>query len=328
MKVGQKGKITRIASGCQSKKKVDLLRLYATLFPQYSIHFTPDYKYDETTNKKYDFYNKPFGVMHWLEYAVPPIPSGVIIALIDPDFIFLRPLVTQVAGHPSNIFQGGFNFAIDTVPVKVAPGVAVAQKYGLGAPWTSPNNRNFDKHAICGDGSPCLNVTAKSGEEFYSVGPPYLVDRDDLFRLTQTWTKFVPRVYSKYPELLAEMYAYSMAAAHEQLPHFTMNHYMVSNTFADDEGWAWIDSLGYDVCQPPTSQGISYPGRPLPIFLHFCQFFRAGNIGFQKRRIRQPIFDCDKPILMELPLDLGKSKYKNKDGEVSCTTAFPPYGVA
>lgn len=128
---------------------------------------------------------------------------------------------------------------------------------------------------------------------------------------------FLARVYSKYPELLAEMYAYSMAAAHEQLPHFTMNHYMVSNTFADDEGWAWIDSLGYDVCQPPTSQGVYYPGRPLPIFLHYCQFFRAGNIGFQKRRIRQPIFDCEKPIMMELPLDLGKSKYKNKDGEVS-----------
>ena len=114
-----------------------------------------------------------------------------------------------------------------------------------------------------------------------------------------------------------------MAAAHEQLPHFTMYHYMVSNTFADDEGWAWVDSMGYDVCQPPTSQGIYYPGRPLPIFLHYCQFFRAANIGFQKRRLRQPIFDCDKPILMELPLDLGKSKYKNKDGEVELSfTAY------
>jgi hypothetical protein len=134
---------------------------------------------------------------------------------------------------------------------------------------------------------------------------------------------FAYRVYSNYPELLAEMYAYSMAAAHEQLPHFTMYHYMVSNTFADDEGWAWVDSMGYDVCQPPTSQGIYYPGRPLPIFLHYCQFFRAANIGFQKRRLRQPIFDCDKPILMELPLDLGKSKYKNKDGEVELSfTAY------
>ena len=43
-------------------------------------------------------------------------------------------------------------------------------------------------------------------------------------------------MYSKHPDLLSEMYAYSMAAAHEQLPHFTMYHYMVSNTFIDGEG--------------------------------------------------------------------------------------------
>ena len=226
MRVGQKGKITRIASGCKLAKQVELLRLYAKLFPQYSIHFTPDYKYDETTNKKYDFYNKPFGVKHWLENAVPPIPSGVVVALIDPDFIFLRPLVTKVAGHPSNIFQAGFNFGTNTVPIKVAAGVAVAQKYGLGAPWTNQDNRNFNKYAICGDGSPCLNVTAQSGDEFYrfvcwatfiylytvknsfsvnvyyfSVGPPYLLDRDDLARLTLTWTKFVPRFSSFYSNI-------------------------------------------------------------------------------------------------------------------------------
>jgi len=108
-----------------------------------------------------------------------------------------------------------------------------------------------------------------------------------------------------------------MAAAHEQLPHFTMYHYMVSNTHVDrEEGWPWIDSLGSDVCQPPDTDGIYFAGKPLPIFLHYCQFFRAANAGFQKRRIRKPIFDCDKPIMMELPLDLGKAKYKNRDGEV------------
>lgn len=126
------------------------------------------------------------------------------------------------------------------------------------------------------------------------------------------------RVYSRYPELLAEMYAYSMAAAHEELPHFTMYHYMVSNTFVDDEGWPWVDALGSDVCQPADPvTGLYYPGRPLPTFLHYCQFFRAANIGFQKRRIRKPIFHCDKPMMMDLPLDLGKARYKNRDGEVS-----------
>ena len=67
------------------------------------------------------------------------------------------------------------------------------------------------------------------------------------------------RVYTKYPSLLAEMYAYSMAAAHTELPHFTLMNLMVSNVHAGDEGWKYIDSLGDDVCVPPVD-GVFYPG--------------------------------------------------------------------
>jgi hypothetical protein len=123
-------------------------------------------------------------------------------------------------------------------------------------------------------------------------------------------------VYARYPDLLAEMYAYSMAAAHEDLPHFTMAHYMVSNTFMDGEGWPWIDPLGSNVCEPPDENGIYYPDRPLPIFLHYCQFFRAAEFGFQKRRIKKSIFECDKPIMLDPPDSLGETTFKDRDGEV------------
>jgi hypothetical protein len=43
------------------------------------------------------------------------------------------------------------------------------------------------------------------------------------------WLKnIVFRVHERYPELLAEMYAYSMAAAHVNLPHFQLLNYMVT----------------------------------------------------------------------------------------------------
>lgn len=67
-------------------------------------------------------------------------------------------------------------------------------------------------------------------------------------------------MYEKYPSLLAEMYAYSMAAAHVELPHFTMHNLMVSNVHAGDEGWKWIDALGDNVCEPPVN-GVFYPGK-------------------------------------------------------------------
>ena len=49
------------------------------------------------------------------------------------------------------------------------------------------------------------------------------------------------------------MYAYSMAAAHEKLPHLRMDNWMVSNTEAGGEGWAWIDALD-DPCMPPDDE--------------------------------------------------------------------------
>ena len=139
------------------------------------------------------------------------------------------------------------------------------------------------------------------------------------------------RVYEGYPDLLAEMYAYSMAAAHQNLPHFTFMHFMISDIGSDSEGWKWVDQLKDKVCLPARvvgdpvvaleSTGIIqkkfFPSKALPIFLHYCQFFRVGELGFQKRRIREDIFDCDFPLFVEPGEDLAKTNYKNRDGEVS-----------
>jgi hypothetical protein len=79
------------------------------------------------------------------------------------------------------------------------------------------------------------------------------------------------------------MYAYSMAAAHENLPHTQFENFMISNTDAGGEGWPLIDQLD-NVCIPPV-EGIYYPGVSLPNLVHYCQNFRAGDIGFAKRQV-------------------------------------------
>ena len=118
------------------------------------------------------------------------------------------------------------------------------------------NHKKFNRKKICGDGSPCLTVPNENqGNKFYSLGPPYLFHRADGERIAESWTTFVPRVYEGYPYLLAEMYAYSMAAAHENLPHLRMDQFMVSNTECGGEGWDWVDALD-DPCEPPDENGI------------------------------------------------------------------------
>jgi len=72
MAVGQKGAITRIASGCDEAKQATLVALYKKLFPKYHVHFTPDFKKDKKSGKKYDFYNKPYGAYNlYLAVGIP-----------------------------------------------------------------------------------------------------------------------------------------------------------------------------------------------------------------------------------------------------------------
>lgn len=188
-----------------------------------------------------DFYNKPWGVKHWLDFAVPKVEEHIAVAVIDPDMVFVRPLITKMRGEINNLYHKHI-LDIDVLE-KVVVGKPVAQMYGLGAPWTFDTHKKFNRTKICGLGSPCLLPDHVFGEAHYAVGPPYIIIKSDMDKLTKTWTEFVPRVYEGYPYLLAEMYAYSMAAAHEKLPHFQFEHFMVSNTDAGGEGWPLIDKL-------------------------------------------------------------------------------------
>ena len=218
---------------------------------------------------------------HWLEFADPKVSDDVAVILIDPDMVFVRPITSQIRGQNNNLYDKKLeNEMID----KVAPGRPVAQMYGLGAPWTNDTHLKFNRGRVCGPGSPCLEPDRNYGAAHFSVGPPYILIKEDMIRLTETWTKFLPRVYEKYPHLLAEMYAYSMAAAHEKLPHLQLENYMVSDIDGYGEGWPHVLNLT-DVCVPPVD-GIYYPGAPLPNLVHYCQSYRAGDLSFYKRRVR------------------------------------------
>ena len=100
-RVGQLGRLTRIASGCTEEKKLELSALYAKLWPRNSVHFTPDFTRTES-GEKYEFYNKPYGMLDFLTNGTN-VEKDAIIAIIDPDFLFMRPLTRRISGRPENI---------------------------------------------------------------------------------------------------------------------------------------------------------------------------------------------------------------------------------
>ena len=233
--VGHQGPLTRIASGCDQQSKKRLEERYRELYgAKLHAHFTPEFSQDQASGKKYHFYNKPRGIEHWLFEKGSTAELTDVIALIDPDFLFLKPLSDELGD--STVVRSPWK--LSELPYrKVARGQPVGQQYGLGAQWTT-----FDRKAICGPKSPCLDVDRFEANKYYPVGPPYVLHRDDWKSLAPVWRDFAPKVYKQYPHLLAEMYAYCCAAAHLGLRHLRVNHMMLSNVHAGDEAWDLVDN--------------------------------------------------------------------------------------
>ena len=159
--VGQRSPITRIASGCDEARVAALRARYARLYPaRFGAHFTPDFKRDERTGTEYHFYNKPRGLLHWLEHGAPPAGDDAggdtdwrarLIAVIDPDFIFLRPLTAEL-GNRSSVAAASAWRAADSATRRArrarGPAVRAADQV----------DDAFRRAYICGAGSPCATV--------------------------------------------------------------------------------------------------------------------------------------------------------------------------
>lgn len=50
--VGQKGRVTRVASGCSGAEKAELQELMDKQPERFRVHFTPDYSLDPETGER------------------------------------------------------------------------------------------------------------------------------------------------------------------------------------------------------------------------------------------------------------------------------------
>mmetsp|Transcript_16415 Transcript_16415/g.24201 ORF Transcript_16415/g.24201 Transcript_16415/m.24201 type:complete len:523 (+) Transcript_16415:124-1692(+) len=310
MKIRQPGHVTRIASGCEGEDKTAMEKWFQDhiqgMSSRFHLHMTPHFsgvknEQGETVGE-YKFFNKPFGLKHWLEHADHFSLQQIddIVILIDPDMILTRPIL------------GDFSSETDTLIAKmrqphilgrrVEHGLPFAQTYGFGAQW-----EKLDLDQIAGADSPAKLVDKMGGRLHYTVGPPYLATVQDMYQIALKWSEFVPLVHKQYPNLLAEMFAFSIAAAHLELKHQVIDSLMVSDTeIQGGEGWPLVDRIpNGEMCSFAKNhhQDSEYV---LPSVLHMCQRYSVGNDWFfGKRRFPQDFFTCDHPLLKEPPDNLA-----------------------
>ena len=88
--MGQRGVITRIASGCRPGQEASIRHAMSHLPARCRVFFAPDTDVKDHAGRYYKYANKPLGMMKWLQAG--SVPPTATVALIDPDFFFLRPL--------------------------------------------------------------------------------------------------------------------------------------------------------------------------------------------------------------------------------------------
>jgi peptidyl serine alpha-galactosyltransferase len=313
MKVKQPGHVIRIASGCEPEE-ADAMQLWFNENIQYMskrFHLMLTPHFSQVKNEKgevigdYKFFNKPYGLKYWLEnFNLLGYKDGGfaneddVVILIDPDMALLRPITSDFSSERDTVISEKRRKHL--VGTRVEHGKPFAQTYGLGTQW-----QKFDLDKIAGEDSPAKQVNKEDGALYFPVGPPYLGTVRDMYQIALKWTEFVPKVHAQYPYLLAEMYAYCIAAAHLELRHQIVDSLMISNTDTGGEGWPLVDKI-------PSGEMCEFAAHPdqnkyaLPSVVHLCQRYSVGNDWFfGKRKIPHDIYECDTPLFIEPPKDLA-----------------------
>lgn len=223
--------------------------------------------------KDFPWLNKPNSINFFMEHARPELDrlGETVIAILDPDFLFLKPLVSTgipreeiIASRGQGETDPSANRPVDVVK----KGRPVAQRYGL----EGHQAQKFDLAEITGDpASPALEWTQADARRYTSVGPPLMLHVDDITELAVLWAQYMGPVLARDKDILADMWAYSTGAMHLGLRHTTLDHYMVSTHGRTGQGFEFIDAWESMSCLHPQRPH----GKHVPVFIHMASNFKA-----------------------------------------------------
>ena len=262
--------------------------------------------------------------MTWIQKEFDNIYENVIV-LLDPDMIILRPFLFHIESeskkfaewqHTSTTDKNSNNGKIRDLYVR--EGHPVSQKYGIGAKW-------IRWKGFCDDKKSC-HPDDRYAWKYYSVGPPYIMHKNDWLKITPKWVDYSPLAleYEPQPSILAEMYSYVLACAYFDLPH----QYLFS-MFSDptsNGGMENVDNLNWQFLENGKDANSNYHEFHI---IHFCQGYWLGqtrnqgtirNGGYNWHKGHVPLemmYNCEIPLLTELSDSDDEliQMYKNRDSQ-------------
>jgi hypothetical protein len=340
--VGQRGRITRIVSGCHDKSAetakhthqafpkgkgdhlVPMNMLLKSVNPHFGLFVTPTFE----GAIDFPWINKPSSIAYFLKETKAELEAAgeTVIAILDPDFVFLKPL-SQQGSTPDNLLHHN-PVAASGPPVDIVRrGKPVAQFYAIGGAWV----KTFDIAGMTGNpNSPALKYSYQGAVENFAVGPPLMMHVDDLREMAPLWAKFMKPVVEHKKDILADMFAYSIASAHLGLEHTVLDQFMISAWMygGSEKGQAWpwlaqwkeqhISGEHRVSCANP----VPGPGQKVPTFIHLASNFEGPEIDegewqFHKGKVPPDILECSVPLLISAPDDLYDLSYSHYKTDIS-----------
>jgi len=147
----------------------------------------------------------------------------------------------------------------------------------------------------------------------------------DLKRVMPLWEKFMYPVVEAMPgDIQADMYAYSIACAHLNLPHIMYDNFMVSSPNTRGEAWPFVRKYASLPCSDP-NKNAPPPGHFKPTFLHIAQRYDSHTpFMFHKGHVPPNLLRCDLPLIKEPPEDLvdSVSAFEQKDKNYMLCNAY------
>jgi hypothetical protein len=327
-RTGQVCNVTRVASGCSDEAAVQQRHkqyIQSSMSSNFQLHLTPDYS-KMKPNVDYVYFNKAMGVRHWMEhvlgYPKDPVDDDVILVLMDPDQLVLRNFTNDYSDIDMRWMD-------NKGPKRVQHGTTLAQLYGFRHQFVK--RVNWTQHGL-GESSPLHGL---KHPHWYAAGPPYLATARDFYQIVTLWSEFKLWVYDDYPHLLAEMFAYCLAAVHAGLKPTTARGFMVSDVTArGSEGWYWMEdsttTANLTHCSSTSGGHPSSPTKPNhqgPFVLHCCQIYQWGSNSFYKYRVpKEFVLSCKaNPIVLAnltAPMDNDDGKpliIQQRNAWIFCT---------
>jgi hypothetical protein len=271
--------------------------------PHYSIFRTPTFEHQQNSfgPDTYSGYNRPGGLVYWLEHDKLAASAEFVIVL-DPDMILRSSLDVNLMGDPINYDFAG--------PGRVGGGV-----YDFGNAWYN----DFAKAEFKKMGCPFRSCELTDNElSLLMIGPPLLFTYPDLLLLASPWMEFTKtyRAFDKNKGWAQEMYGLTMALVfHGNRPNVS-SFLFVSAPGCAKEGWDCVDLPEIGEKDALFKYHPQHLQKVSPI-LHYCQSYKIRpDVSFYKYQFthgnaeallacsnpptRLPILDFEKEL--QLPL--------------------------